>query len=66
MNFIVYQKRLSYLLELIEKESVHSPKQIARQFSCNEKTVRSMINVLREQGNEIDYCRKTKKYTLKQ
>lgn len=44
----------------------HSPKQIARQFSCNEKTVRSMINVLREQGNEIDYCRKTKKYTLKQ
>ncbi|MCD6090354.1 MAG: HTH domain-containing protein [Bacteroidales bacterium] len=65
MNFITYQKRLSYLLGLIEKESVHSPKQMARQFSCNEKTVRGMINKLREQGYEIAYSRKVKKYLLK-
>jgi DeoR/GlpR family transcriptional regulator of sugar metabolism len=65
MNFITYQKRLSYLLELIEKGSVRSPKQMPKQFTCDEKTIRNGINVLREQGNKIVYCQKTKIYTLK-
>jgi len=64
MNFKAYQNRLNHLLDLIEKGSVHSPKQLAKQFSCNEKTVREMINVLREQGFEIVYSRNAKKYLL--
>lgn len=46
MNFIVYQKRLSYLLELLKKEGVHTSNQLANRFFCNEKTVRNMINTL--------------------
>jgi hypothetical protein len=46
MNFIAYQERLNYLLDLVEKGAAHSPKQMTKQFSCNEKTVRDMINVL--------------------
>jgi len=65
MTFKAYQERLNYLLDLVEKETVHSPKQMARQFSCNEKTVRNMINTLRQQGHVIVYCRKEKKYLLK-
>ncbi len=65
MNFKAYQEHLTYLLDLVEKGIVHSTEQTARQFSCNEKTVRSMINMLRVYGNEIDYCRKSKKYILK-
>ena len=65
MNFITYQERLNYLLDLIENRCVHSPKQMAKQFSCNEKTVRDMINVLRNLGYEIIYCRSAKKYSLK-
>jgi len=37
MNFKAYQERLNYLLDLVEKGSVHSPKQMAKQFSCKEK-----------------------------
>lgn len=65
MNFKAYQNRLNHLLDLIEKDSVHSPIQMAKQFSCNEKTVRDMINVFREQGFEIVYSRNAKKYLLK-
>jgi len=65
MNFIVYQERLNYLLNLVEKGSVHSPKQITTIFFCSDKTARNMINTLRQQGHVIVYCRKEKKYLLK-
>lgn len=65
MNFITYQERLNYVLDLIEKGSLRSPKQVANQFFCNEETVREMINNLREQGYKIAYSRKVKKYLLK-
>ncbi len=65
MTFKAYQERLNYLLDLIRKGSAHSPKQMAKQFSCNEKTVKDMINVFREQGYEIVYNRNAKKYLLK-
>jgi biotin operon repressor len=65
MKFIAYQERINYLLELIDRACIISPYQIAQKFMCSEKTARNMINTLREQGYEIEYCRKTKKYLRK-
>ena len=65
MNYFAYQEHLTYLLKLIKKGKVNSPEQMAKEFSCNEKTVRGMINLLRKQGYEIVYSRKEKKYLLK-
>ncbi|MBN1650805.1 MAG: DeoR family transcriptional regulator [Bacteroidales bacterium] len=66
MNFIKRQERLAYLIELLKQGAVSSPMQIAQKFQVSEKTARNMINTLREQGNAIFYCHKTKKYTIKQ
>ncbi|MCK4663003.1 MAG: HTH domain-containing protein, partial [Bacteroidales bacterium] len=41
-----------------------SPKTVARKFECSEKTIRNMINILREQGNKIEYCKSSRKYFL--
>jgi DeoR/GlpR family transcriptional regulator of sugar metabolism len=65
MDYITYSERLDYILDLIKKESLCSPKEIAERFQCSEKTVRNMINCLREKGFEIDYCKCNKKYFLK-
>jgi transposase len=58
MDYITYAERLDYLLELINKGQAYSPKEIALKFSCTEKTIRNMINRLRENGEKISYCRK--------
>ncbi len=62
MNYIDYTIRLKYVLELIEKGGLSSPKEVAERFECSEKTIRNMINVLREQGHNIKYSRISKKY----
>lgn len=64
MDFLSYSERLDYLLEMINKGNVYSPKQIAQKFDCCEKTVRNMINVLRQKGYPIKYDRQTLKYFI--
>ncbi|MDP3180617.1 MAG: HTH domain-containing protein [Bacteroidota bacterium] len=65
MTYATYSQRLEHLLDLIKKGRVSSPKNIAEKFMCSEKTIRNMINYLRNQGIEIEYCKITKKYFLK-
>jgi len=64
-DYLTYSKRLEYLLELIEKGWIYSPKQICEKFNCSDKTARNMINSLREKGYCINYCKVFKKYFLK-
>lgn len=65
MNYITYSERLEYLIDLIRKERIGSPKIVAERFGCSEKTIRNMINCLRNKGFEITYCKYNKKYLLK-
>ncbi|GAB3327770.1 hypothetical protein GCM10027429_01890 [Marivirga atlantica] len=65
MNSLAYVKRINYLLEKIKKGSLHSPYQMTSQFNCSERTIRNMINELRNEGYNIRYSRKEKKYLLK-
>jgi biotin operon repressor len=62
MNSLAYVKRINYLLEKIKKGSLH---QMTSQFNCSERTIRNMINELRNEGYNIRYSRKEKKYLLK-
>jgi len=64
-DYLTYSKRLEYLLELIEKGWINTPKQICEKFNCCDKTARNMINRLRKSGFEIEYCKCRKKYYLK-
>lgn len=65
MNYLMHTKRLDYLLEMIEKERISSPRQIAQKFDCCDKTARNMINELREEGHYIEYSRTLGKYIEK-
>lgn len=64
MNYIDYSKRLKYLLELIQKDSNLTLYELASKFECSEKTIRNMINVLRENGYNIKYSKASKKYFI--
>lgn len=65
MDYISYQKRLEYLLELIQKNRFLSIEATAKRFDCSTRTVKRMINNLREQGHDIQYDRQQKKYRVK-
>lgn len=64
MDYLEYYKRLERLKTLIERGSAHSPSQLSRMFNCTEKTIRNMINRLRNEGVEIKYCKRNKKYFI--
>jgi len=65
MNYLIYTQRIGYLKEMIEKGRLTSPQDAAKRFNCNERTIRRMIQILREQGCNIKYCRKNMRYFLK-
>lgn len=64
MDYKTYSQRLDYLKELIEKGQLSSPQDLTEKFECSERTVRKMINDLRDSGFEIKYSRKTLKYFI--
>ncbi|WP_376717520.1 HTH domain-containing protein [Mucilaginibacter terrae] len=64
MDFLSYEKRLNYVLELIEKGRFGSMEAAARRFDCSSRTVKRMINILREKGHDIRYDRRKKKYFI--
>lgn len=65
MDYLTYSKRLAHLIDLIRKDRLASPQQLAGTYGCSEKTIRRMINLLRVDGYEIEYCKKNKKYSIK-
>ena len=65
MDYATYTERLKQVLKKIESYRLESPRQLAEKFEVSEKTIRRMINHLRDSGYPIEYCRKNKKYLLK-
>lgn len=65
MDYLAYQKRLDYILELIEKNRFRSIETVAESFGCSSRTVKRMIAHLRQNGNDIRYDRLEKKYFIK-
>jgi biotin operon repressor len=65
MDYRSYEKRLEYILELIEKNRFRSLQAVAKNFGCSGRTVKRMIAHLRENGHDIQYDRLEKKYFIK-
>jgi len=66
MDYRSYEKRLEYILELIAKNRFRSLEAVATRFSVSTRTVKRMLNHLRDQGHVIQYDRLQKKYFLKE
>lgn len=65
MDYRSYEKRLDYILELIAKNRFRSLQATAKRFDCSTRTIKRMINHLRDRGHQIKYDRQTKKYLIK-
>lgn len=65
MDYRSYEKRLEYILELIEKNRFRSVENAAIKFSCSTRTVKRMLNHLRDKGHDIQFDRLQKKYFIK-
>ena len=65
MDYRSYEKRLDYILEMIEKDRFRSIDDVASRFSCSTRTVKRMLNHLREKGHDIQYDWLQKKYFIK-
>ena len=64
MDYRSYLIRLNYVLELIEKNRFISVESAAQRFSVSTRTVKRMLDHLREQGHDIRYDRKKNKYYI--
>ena len=65
MDYRSYEKRLEYILELIEKNRFRSLESVAANFGCSVRTLKRMIAHLRDTGHDIRYDRLEKKYFIK-
>jgi predicted DNA-binding transcriptional regulator YafY len=65
MDFRSYEKRLDYILELIQKNRLRSLQSVADKFDCSTRTIKRMLNHLRDRGHDIQYDRLQKKYFIK-
>lgn len=62
MTYTERKEKEKHLVYIIERGSLTSLEKIANDYCCSKKTIRRMINDLRNAGYNIKYCRKSYKY----
>lgn len=65
MDYRTYSKRLEYILELIQKGRFGTLDAAAKRFNVSTRTIKRMLQNLREQGHQITYSKELKKYFIK-
>ncbi len=66
MTYSERKEKENHLLYLIEQERLCSLETVATNYNCSIRTIKRMLNSLREEGYDIQYCRKCYKYLLNQ
>jgi len=64
MTFKERKEKLNYLLYLLEQNRLCALDCVAEKFGCSQRTVRRMINELRNEDCVIVYDKLNKKYFL--
>ncbi len=64
MRYKEYSEKLSTIMYLVEKNATGTPIELSQKLQISEKTVRRMINHLRQEGSDIKYCRIKQSYIL--
>lgn len=65
MTFDEYEKKITFLRTLVETGCTGSPKELAELFNVSERTIRRMIQNLKQQELDIVFCRKRNSYIFK-
>ena len=64
MTYIEHQEKLERVKELAEFGNTGTPKELANKLNTSERTVRRLVQKLKELNVPIEFCRKSKKYLL--
>ncbi|GAA3557894.1 hypothetical protein GCM10022395_06470 [Snuella lapsa] len=64
MTYTERKEKEKYLLYLIEQGRLYSLELVADDFGCSIRTLKRFVSHLREEGNNIKYCRKKNKYFI--
>lgn len=65
MTFDEYEKKINFLKTLVETGRTGSPKELAELFNVSERTIRRMVQNLKQQELDIEFCRKRNSYLFK-
>ena len=65
MTYSERKEKEKYLLYLIEQERLCCLDEAANKLDCSTRTLERIIKDLREEGNNIVFCRKSSKYFIK-
>ncbi|KFD40293.1 hypothetical protein AT05_01375 [Schleiferia thermophila str. Yellowstone] len=63
-DFITYQERLDYIVQLAKTSSTGTPESLATKLGVSKRTIKRMIFVLREKGIPIKYNRNLMTYQI--
>lgn len=64
MTYPERKEKEKHLLYLIEQERLFNLENVAKDYNCSVRTVKRMLENLRNEGENIAYCRKNNKYIL--
>ena len=65
MTYAERKEKEKHLLHLIQQQRLISLKKVARDYNCSKRTILRMLSSLREEGYNIEYCKKSFKYIFK-
>jgi predicted DNA-binding transcriptional regulator YafY len=65
MTYSERKQKENHLLYLIKNERLYSLEKVASDYQCSVRTLKRMLNDLREEGYDISYCRKKNNYFIK-
>lgn len=64
MNFQTYTKKIALVEVYIKNKWANTPNTLAEKLAISERTVLRMINHLKKEGTQIEYCKKDKIYKI--
>ncbi|GAL68870.1 DeoR family transcriptional regulator [Jejuia pallidilutea] len=64
MTYHERKEKEKHLLYLIEQKRLCSLEKVANDYECSIRTIKRMLENLRNEGKTIVYCRKSNKYLL--
>lgn len=64
MNFQTYSKKIALVEVYIKNKWANTPSILAEKLEISERTVLRMIDHLKKQGKQIEYCKKEKMYKI--
>lgn len=65
MTYPERKEKEKHLLYLIEEKRLYDLEKVANDYECSIRTIKRMLENLRNEGKTIVYCRKSNKYLLK-